>query len=512
MRRRCFIALFAWAAALAGCRHAAVTPPAAPVPPPAFHPPICVQLVDGTTLFGRVDPAGFDFDPGFAMPPIPWERITVATRTGGVWRVETDDQSVLEGRRRRASLKVFTALGGFDVRDSAIASLVNPPRSIREVCRDRLDLCLPFDERQGTILRDAAPNNLTGEVKRGGWTSNGRYGGALALTLLGLHGCAVVPDHPALDAPLRSGAITISLWLRCDGGAQANHLCVVSKNNWREFESPALTRRWAGGLLYDPQWPPYRYEFYVRGDQCSGFSWGQGFEWRTRAMPVAPMLASNGWVHLAITSDYWVNRCNFYVNGKAALMETSRALHHDRLRPAGTDLLIGRYPESQSYAGEDAIPTSPRCPGDIDELMIFHRVLTQEEVKSLARSPFAPSATLAAPRGVPLAYGRWRVETADGSRLAGYVPGGGLEMRTQHLGTIRVPAAEMVRLTVGNGATGETMVCKSGDILRGRVPRTEPLTIVTSAGAVSVPWSEVNVVYREEGTEPDGPGRTRAAW
>lgn len=507
MRRIGLVGAIVCGAVLCGCSH--VMEPARGPPvlsatsgtdPGANSPVVRVQLTDGTVLFGPLDEDRCDLDSGFSIPPIPWTRIASVHRTGDVLRVSLVDGSVLEGRRRRNTLRVFTAVGPFRLQDDMISGVSCATADPREIYKDRLILCLPFDEPRGPRLRDASAQGLLGEMRVARLIPNGRYGGALAIDLLGPHACAVVPDHPALDAPLRSGLVTIAFWVRFDDPS-AEELCVVSKNNWKVDESPMVRRGWSGHAAFDPERPPFSYELHIRGGQCTCFTWGIGYEWSTSIDRRGRPVASGGWTHVAVTADYWANRCAFYIDGRPSNVEPSRPLRSIRIPFISSDLLIGRVsaegPRQMSGGPRDPI----RCPATLDEFTVFNRVLSPAEIEALAQSPFAPSSTLAAFDRAASDDDAVLVDTADGSTFRGCLQMSEFRMETACAGTVRIPVTNMVRLTRDTGSRGDRLVCRSGDVLQGHC-ELATLPMKTGMGVVTIPWDDVKVIARKGWPDP----------
>lgn len=195
-----------------------------------------------------------------------------------------------------------------------------------------------FDEGQGVKAADASPHGNHGILKGGAsWTAEGRSGGAL--TFDGDNSWVQVPPADTLNLQ----TLTMSLWVKAE--APAGVMCFSSGASW-EDERAVI-------------------HFYASKGIQFTVSNGKTFV-TSRAAPPLPL---NNWVHIAVTYDGKAMRT--YQNG--ALIHT---VANTSVKPVTTavPLKIGRV--------EGLNPNFFK--GGIDEVKVYNRALSAEEIKKLA--------------------------------------------------------------------------------------------------------------------------------
>jgi hypothetical protein len=238
-------------------------------------------------------------------------------------------------------VQLSTLFGDVKISMEHIAMLKTLPSGLTSMpSLDGLVLHFAFDEKpEGTVVASRV-GPLVGKMQGGRWIREGQRGGALQLTQ-GNDGI-VVADHELL----RPQKMTLSVWVNPDANTSA-------ASSWRGIVTKSTSGSWSKGygLARYPSSPDAH--FYV--NYYSG---------ETTHAPIP----DNEWTHLAATYDERTMR--LYVNGSLVSTITPQnyggAIQYD-----GSPLLIGQGPNGYGWFGM------------IDEVMLFNRVLSSEEVSRL---------------------------------------------------------------------------------------------------------------------------------
>ncbi len=201
-----------------------------------------------------------------------------------------------------------------------------------------------FDEGSGVIAQDASPNSNTATLRRALW-STGRDGTALAEDG-GNDDIVTIP----LSASLRgtSEAITISAWTWRDAG---HNVAVVSHGY------PALFFGFHG--------PQFKWQIeHQNGRQTACYA-----DWKYVA-------ALGRWIHIAATYDGWLAR--LYADGKLICWKFAWG----PLAMPETPFTIGGYLDNNGHIVDEVT-------GRIDDVRIYARALSADEIVHLAQAPAA---------------------------------------------------------------------------------------------------------------------------
>ena len=210
-----------------------------------------------------------------------------------------------------------------------------------------------FDEDSGTVVSDSSGNGLSGTIS-GGSTLNSLGKSGHAITLDGLNGSVQVASAQFL--PLMGNAYSFALWIKDDTPA--------STLNSRFHRIIAFANGTSGiqlGLGTDV--PGTSRIFYIQ--ESSGSS----------ARQVTSGNVSSGWHHVVATSDgaNW----HMYLDGN--------------LSDGGTGLNSGSTAYLNDtgylYIGQRGNNDSTFVNGSIDEVRIYDRALTADEVKLVYSNP-----------------------------------------------------------------------------------------------------------------------------
>jgi fibronectin type 3 domain-containing protein len=198
-----------------------------------------------------------------------------------------------------------------------------------------------FKEGTGTTVIDSSGNGNTGTISGATWTASGKYGNALVFN--GRSSIVTINDSPSLH--LTTG-MTVEAWVNPTALQGAAWIDVI----YKQTDIYQL----AASSTIDGEGP------------TAGGTFGNG--WQNVAAPSA--LAVNSWTHLAMTFDggnltVWVNGVNV-----ASQAQTSPLTTSSMPLQIGGDSIYGQY-----------------FTGTIDEVRIYNRALSQNEIQADMNSP-----------------------------------------------------------------------------------------------------------------------------
>jgi Concanavalin A-like lectin/glucanases superfamily len=230
-----------------------------------------------------------------------------------------------------------------------------------------LVLYLPFDQPDADgVVHDASGAGNDGRVFGATWVADGKFGGAYQFRITNLTDRIVIPNSDTLNPD----NVTVAAWVKAaDRDGFWNR---IADKDWRNGYSLSL------GGDYNGKKPRGKPEFETsRGEVGSG-----------RA------LTDGQWHHVAATYDGRAARC--YIDG--AVVGSAKVKQPGPLKKSGWDLCIGNsvvdYGTGEFIAFE----------GLIDEVRIYNRALSPEEIKALATATHAGAEIpplVAAPAGKP---------------------------------------------------------------------------------------------------------------
>ena len=200
-----------------------------------------------------------------------------------------------------------------------------------------------FNSKSGTTLNDSSGFNNHGTLLNGpNWTRKGKYGSALVFD--GVDDKVVVPDSNSLDL---TNKLTLEAW-------------VYPTNAMSGWDTILMKEQPPTNLLY---------ALYANGDNNLPYGYiningEQGLSW-TSTLPL------NTWSYLALTYDGATLR--FYVNGQLV----------------GSKAQTGSLPVTSGTLGIGGNNIWPdECfAGRIDEIRIYNRALTQQEIQNDMNTP-----------------------------------------------------------------------------------------------------------------------------
>ncbi len=212
-----------------------------------------------------------------------------------------------------------------------------------------LVLYLPFDkpaDADGTVHDESGAGN-DGKVFGAQWVANGKFGGAYRFRIANLTDRIVIPNSDTLNPD----TITIAAWIR-----------TAEKDG---FWSRIVDKDYRNGYCFDLSG-----DWHGKGARGKpGLETSQGFFYNNR------QVTDNRWHHLAVTFDGKNIAC--YIDG----VEQSRAVRHSGpLKKDDWDLCIGN--SAVDYGTGEFLAYD----GLIDEVRIYNRALSPDEVKALAQA------------------------------------------------------------------------------------------------------------------------------
>ena len=218
----------------------------------------------------------------------------------------------------------------------------------RAALEDGLVVDLRFDTDSGGIVEDASGAGNHGYVKGATFRAEGRHGGCFHFD--GMDDEVVVSNSAALNP---SGALSVAAWVYNEGPGVLNGIVVFkgSAPGGGSGQYGLVAFPLSGGGGFTPS-------FSLNTTSTS---------WRDYTSPVAT--ATGVWTHLAGT--YVSGRLRLYVDGELKLEQTT---------------VSGSIPsmDGDLYIGAEHSWTREHFKGLIDEVRVYNRALTSNEVAELA--------------------------------------------------------------------------------------------------------------------------------
>lgn len=205
---------------------------------------------------------------------------------------------------------------------------------------DGLVLYFPFDEQPQAGAIPSRVGHFVGKQQGGQWIREGQRGGAFQFSKP--DDCIVVADHEIL----RPKKLTVAAWVNPD--------TITSSSTWRGIITKATSGSWTGGfgLARYPSDP--NVHFFVN--------------YYSTATAESP-IPDNAWTHVVATYDEQL--LTLFVNGAKVSVVTPQSDYGGPIQHGNSPLLVGQGPNGYGWFGK------------IDEVMIFNRVLSADEIGRL---------------------------------------------------------------------------------------------------------------------------------
>jgi hypothetical protein len=258
---------------------------------------------------------------------------------------------------REASLKPFRQWQAFSkelCRRDDLLAYYDFQRATDNPCNKGNSEILPNRSNRG----DSFNGSLFGAITLG--MADGRIPGKRSLNILGCGDCVRVP----LNVQLRD--FTLAAWVNVNNSEKRIRVIIAGE----EFYARAGTVHWQFT-------PDGRLQLAVSsGDVTQDLRW-------TSNETVVSNGRSSGWLHVAVVRRAASGDVLFYVGGKPVASQPEDAEKTAKYSAIPFNIgraMIGNWSEGARESGDRVLN------GRIDELMLFDRALTEEEVRSLHES------------------------------------------------------------------------------------------------------------------------------
>ncbi len=310
---------------------------------------LVVDLSDGSRIMGLPTRETIPFQSSLAKMNIPLKAISTIhfKNNHETVKISFHNGDQLQGVLNLDAIEVTTLFGKVSINMEHIASLrvsSNGPLAVSSL--NGLILYFSFDNDEGELVTDQSDKENRGKVVGAKNTSDGKKGGAYRFDgTAGIH---------VSNLDFSSGKYTVSGWIRTDRKAVAE--------DWR---------MWIGKLHPSTGGP---FELYLGDGREAGGGNGPGFTGWNSGIGIIGLNSSSlnfhdGKWHMT-TATYEKGSQKLYADGDLV----ATGAYSGSLPSNSTDVVIG---------GMDFGPYHHPWIGDIDEVMIFNRALSAEEVKSL---------------------------------------------------------------------------------------------------------------------------------
>jgi hypothetical protein len=213
----------------------------------------------------------------------------------------------------------------------------------------------PCDEATGGMLRDHSGFNYNGSIIGATWlpdSGHAGFGGALHFD----SGNSVIVG----SFPDAKDSWSVSLWVRPYSSNSGDWATLISTEI-------AFVGGWEMNLHLPTDYTPLQYHFAYPRESDAG-----PYEYYS-----CPCVDVDQWTHLVAVVDGSANRLSFYKN---RVLQNESPITH-LILPGSNALYLGTWSDGGRY-----------FVGDLDDIVIYGRALTRDEVASLFAHP-APSNT-----------------------------------------------------------------------------------------------------------------------
>jgi len=251
------------------------------------------------------------------------------------------------GGARRLAIAALWALAGCG--GAPLDAVGLPARDLT----DGLVAHFALDEGAGAIATDSSGNRHDGQLTGGTWIADARFAGGLRL---GAGDFVSVPSFPAATA-----SFTVATWVRLSTDQLA-----MDNDMWIAIAGTEIFAAGGWQLNIDNRLPRPRFDFAYWSAPLMGYLFVE-----------CECVETARWIHLAAVVDVDANLVTLYKDGSIGDQET---------RPS--DISTG---DSTLYLGRWNM-NGRLLSGDLDDLAIWNRALTANEIAALVAESPPPAA------------------------------------------------------------------------------------------------------------------------
>jgi len=295
-----------------------------------------LDLVDGSRVIGVPAITSIPLQTSYARMDIPLAQIMTLgmAKDHATAELILGNGDKLSGTVQLKPIRLSTLFGDIRVGIAHIRriSILLPAGQISDQLRRGLVLYYSFDNDDAGTVKDDSGNGHHGVLRSARWTPDGYKGGAYVF-----HGSSSFIE--AIPPPTQAGSLSVAAWIRT---ALVPHglRWIVTRSPWQHGAWQLMTDNGRGASEFYPQ------EMFT----------GQRF------------VADGQWHHLVTTYDDATGERLLYVDGELDAKDMVRAKFRENAYP----IQIGKRADM------------PQCfEGTIDEVMIFNRALSGDEVRQL---------------------------------------------------------------------------------------------------------------------------------
>ena len=295
-----------------------------------------LDLVDGSRVIGVPAITSIPLQTSYARMDIPLAQIMTLgmAKDHATAELILGNGDKLSGTVQLKPIRLSTLFGDIRVGIAHIRriSILLPAGQISDQLRRGLVLYYSFDNDDAGTVKDDSGNGHHGVLRGAKWTPDGYKGGAYVFSGYSSFIEAVTP-------PPQTGSLSVAAWIRTTQMVHGQRW-IVTRSPWQNGAWQLMTDNGRGASEFYPQ------EMFT----------GQRF------------VADGQWHHLVTTYDDATGERLLYVDGELDAKDMVRAKFRENAYPSQ----IGKRADM------------PQCfEGTIDEVMIFNRALSGDEVRQL---------------------------------------------------------------------------------------------------------------------------------
>jgi hypothetical protein len=310
-----------------------------------------IDLVDGSRVIGIPSIESVQVRTSYAKLNIALRNILTIkiTEDRGNWAIDLRNGDMMKGAMAIEPINLKTSFGmvmicPHDIKEMRVSV---PGSQLMEVPRAGLVLHYSFDKNDGAKVSDVSGRGHDGVVRGATWQEGGRRCGEYRFD--GVNDCISVPP---MDLPKD---ITVCFWIRTTDSNEGNWPFAVFLVD-RDMFGPS--RDWSVGL--------------GQGGRIQFNTGSPGTDSQDNVLTCPKHVNDGTWVHVAVVRSTTDATKRIYVNGR---LEASSNFDAEPFENTGLDI----------YIGASVCDTMQHrfFNGSMDDVMIYDRALSDDEVKSI---------------------------------------------------------------------------------------------------------------------------------